>query len=298
MTRRRFGALRKLPSGRWQARYTAPDGHVRTAADTFPNKTDATRWLSSVETDLARGLWIDPHRAGVKLAAYATGWLEQRTVKGRPLAPRTVDTYRHSLEAWIVPALGALPLAKLTPDVVRTWHADVSRQTGPTAARQAYALLRAILTTAVDDGALPRNPCRIKGAGQASAPERPLLDVEAVDALAAGMPEHLRALALLTMWAGLRIGEVLALRRGDLDTDAGTVRIERQQVEVSRADGRPGRLPVETEPKVASRRTVYLPRQALSALNAHLDRIGPGLPAARLFTRPDGSPLRYVSVAM
>ncbi len=296
MSRRRFGALRKLPSGRWQARYTAADGHMRTAADTFPTKTDATRWLSSVETDLARGLWTDPHRARVRLGAYATGWLEQRTVKGRPLAQRTIDTYRHSLEAWILPTLGEMPLVKLTPELIRTWHADVSRRTGPTATRQAYALLRAVLTTAVDDGALPRQPCRIKGAGQASAPERPLLDVEAVETLAGEMPEHLQALVLLAMWAGLRIGEVLALRRGDLDTGAGTVRIERQQVEVSRPEGSSGRMPVETEPKVESRRTVHLPRQALSALAEHIDQLGPGLPTARLFPRPDGSPLRYAQV--
>lgn len=295
-TRQRFGAVRKLPSGRWQARYTASDGRKRTAPDTFPNKTDAQRWLSSVETDMSRGMWLDPQRAEVRLSSYATGWLSQRTAKGRPLAPRTIDTYWHSLDAWILPTLGSLPLAKLTPDMVRTWHAEVSRQTGPTACRQAYALLRAILTTAVDDGALPRNPCRVKGAGQACSPERPLLDVEAVEALAGEMPEHLRALTLLAMWAGLRIGELLALRRGDLDVGAGTVRIERQQVEVSRSDGGPGKLPVETEPKVGSRRTVHLPRQVLFALSEHLDRIGPGLPTGRLFTRPDGSPLRYAHV--
>jgi len=86
------------------------------------------------------------------------------------------------------------------------------------------------------------------------------------------------------------------LRRGDLDVGAGTVRIERQQVEVSRSDGVRGKLPVETEPKVGSRRTVHLPRQVLSALSEHLDRIGPGLPTGRLFTRPDGSPLRYAHV--
>lgn len=57
--RRRFGNVRKLPSGRFQASYVGPDGQRRTAPDTFRRKTDADRWLAGVETDLHRGGWVD-----------------------------------------------------------------------------------------------------------------------------------------------------------------------------------------------------------------------------------------------
>lgn len=43
--RRRFGAIRQLPSGQWQARYRGPDGLMRPADTTFPTKTDAEVWL-------------------------------------------------------------------------------------------------------------------------------------------------------------------------------------------------------------------------------------------------------------
>ena len=49
---------------------------------------------------------------------------------------------------------------------------------------KAYRLLKAIFNTAVDDGLLRRNPCRIKGAGQEESPERPVLTVPQVYALA------------------------------------------------------------------------------------------------------------------
>ena len=75
-------------------------------------------------------------------------------MRGRPLAPWTSDTYRHSLNAWILPTLGALPLNKITPAHVRRWHAHASSQTGVTPVRQAYAVLRAVLNTAVADEAL------------------------------------------------------------------------------------------------------------------------------------------------
>src|SRR4051812_44400357 len=157
--RRRFGSLRRLPSGRWQVRYLGPDGRTRVAPTTFSTKTEAARCLVAVEVDMARGTWLDPVCGEVRLRDYAAAWIAQRTVRGRALADRTLDTYRHSLRAWIAPALGDVPVGRITPAVVRTWHAQVSASTGPTATRQAYALLRAILSTAVEDGALPRNPC-------------------------------------------------------------------------------------------------------------------------------------------
>jgi integrase len=287
--RRSYGSVRKLPSGRYQATFIGPDGMRRPAPQTFVAKADATRWLSKTETEVSSGTWVDPSAAQVTLAAYAEAWLAQRTVKGRPLAARTVQTYRHSLDAWILPSLGQQRLSAITSALVRTWHSDTLGRTGPTATRQAYALLRSILNTAVADEAIARNPCRITGAGQPSSPERPLLDLDTVQALIHAMPAHLQTLTTTIFWAHLRIGEAMALQRRDVDLAHGTLRVERQHVEIR------GRGPVETAPKVASRRTVHLPTQAVALLADHL-HAHPGLPTAYLFTRRDGSQLRALHV--
>jgi integrase len=222
----------------------------------------------------------------VTLATYTQGWLSSRRVKGRhPLALRTLETYRGSLDRWILPRLGRLELGQITPAVVRRWHAEVSSATRPTATPQAYATLRAVLNTAIEDESLLRNPCRIRGAGRPNTPERPLLDREQVEALAEAMPGHLRALVLVAFWAHLRLGEVLALRRGDVDTEAGTVRVEHQVVEVDAG-------PVETAPKAASARMVHLAAPGLEVVREHLVSRGPMLRTARLFVRPDGTKLR------
>lgn len=55
MARRSYGTVRKLPSGRWQARYRDGDGARYSAPTTFKTKTEAQRWLSATETDMARG---------------------------------------------------------------------------------------------------------------------------------------------------------------------------------------------------------------------------------------------------
>ena len=56
MGRRRFGKLRKLPSGRYQASFVGPSGQRQTAPNTFRTKTDADRWLVNVESDISRGV--------------------------------------------------------------------------------------------------------------------------------------------------------------------------------------------------------------------------------------------------
>ena len=64
--RESWGSLRKLPSGRWQARYPAPDGEMYTARTeddkplTFLTKTDARAWLAGVHTTIARQQWEPP----------------------------------------------------------------------------------------------------------------------------------------------------------------------------------------------------------------------------------------------
>jgi integrase len=234
---------------------------------------------------MGRGVWLDPHRSGVTLQDYSQAWLAERTVRGRPLAVRTRETYRHSLDRWVLPTLGGLPLDRITPAAVRSWHAQISAATGPTATRQAYAVLRAILATAVADDALARNPCRIAGAGQARSEERPLLDLDQVERLADAMPVHLRGLVDLAFWGHLRLGELLALRLDDVSVDAGTVTVRRQIVETDAG-------PQEGAPKAGSQRTVHLPPQGVDALAEHLRLRGPALPTARLFVRQDGTALR------
>jgi integrase len=253
---------------------------------TFTTKTAALKHLAGIEADLARGAWVDPSRKEPTLTEYADAWLLQRRVHGQPLAPRTVDTYRHSLDAWVKPDLGELNLSDITSPIVRRWHAKVSQATGPTATRQAYAVLKAVMNTAMQDEVLTRNPCNIIGAGQARSSERPLLGLDEVITLAAEMPEHLRVLAILAFWAHARLGELLGLRRSDVDLEAGTIRIERQLIEVA------GHGPRETACKYESHRTVHLAEPALVALRQHLATRKGALPSAPLFLRPDMTRLR------
>lgn len=90
MGRRQFGAIRRLPSGKWQARFPAPGGQLVPAPERFSTKAEAGRYLAEVEVRMARGDWTHPAASRVRLDDYASAWLAGRRVRGRPLAPRTV----------------------------------------------------------------------------------------------------------------------------------------------------------------------------------------------------------------
>ena len=278
MSRRSFGMVRRLPSGRWQANYHQPRlGKRVNAPMTFKAKSDATAWLASEETALRSGRpAVDPRQARERFTEYAERWLKER-----PLRDRTREVYASILRVDVLPDFGNSRLDGITPDAVRRWHHRLVRSK-PTMAPKAYRLLRTILTTAVDDGVLSENPCRLRGAASERAPERRIPSVGEIQQLADSIEPRFRAAVLLAAYAGLRKGECFGLARRHVDLDAArpTVRVERTRSEVS------GRGLVFQPPKTdAGSRVVVLPNRLRVELEAHLQN----------FVGPDGDSLLFAT---
>ncbi|MCA0143969.1 tyrosine-type recombinase/integrase [Blastococcus sp. LR1] len=289
MGRRAWGTVRRLPSGRYQARYPDVSGKQVSAPHTFATKADGNRWLAKVQTELDSGRWIDPKAGKETLQVYAERWVETRLVRGRPLAPRTAELYRAQLRNHIVPALGSTPLRQLDASTVRAWYGKLSGLDGPgqVTAAKCYRLLRAICTTAVDDNLIARNPCSIRGAGQERSSERPMFTVTQVQALVDAVEDRWRALILLAAWTGLRIGELSALRRVHLDLTAGTVSVRSSVVDVigqERSYGPPK--------SAAGRRTVAIPPHIIDNLEHHLATYAQPGAQGLVFIGPKGGPIR------
>jgi integrase len=314
---------------------------MRSHPQTFDRKGDAERALSLIEAQIISGEWTDPQRGKARLGDYARDWITQRP----GLRVRTVDFYRWLLARHIEPYLGDVPIGKLSTQAVREWRSRLlAHGVSPTMTAKAYRLLRAVLMTAVEeDKILPRNPCRIRGAGSETAPERPVLTVAQVFELAelvgsrpvgnvrllAGGGYRLRfqrhgqmhtapgvylsrsdaeralwamtldgradcnhdrryrALVLLATFASLRWGEVIALRRCDIDLDAGTVRVRAAYAERSN-----GEIILGPPKSKASRRIVGIPRVILPELRHHLAVFANADPGALAFPGAKGGPLR------
>lgn len=279
MTRRHFGSVRRRPSGRWQALYWQDD-RVQSAG-TFATKADAQAFLSAMETDLRRGKWIDPRGGQETLYNFANQWLQQRT----DLAERTVELYRHVLDKHILPALGTSTLAGLSPTKIRAWHSSIAKD-HPAMASKAYRLLSSIMRTAVADGIISTSPCKVQGAGIEHAAERPTASVNEVDSLSKSMPEHLRIVVQLATWCQLRRGEILGLRRMDVDLKRGETHLIQ-----SRTFGMDGKPIVKLPKTAAGRRTISVPRPVMKSLIQHLKMFTSPEPEALVVSGRGGSAL-------
>lgn len=218
----------------------------------------------------ARILPHDP-AAFLTVNSWSATWL--RRVAGKGLAPATVDGYRHAIGR-VLPHIGDRPLDSLeVGDMVDLWQDLGERYSRRTVAatRQALGLC---LTAAVVDRKLDRNVARLselpRRALDADSDEgavRWLDDAKLamlVDELTEGsLASHRLALPLLVIaHTGIRRGECLGIRCGDLDLDVERPRVHlRKQAKV--VDGRPVLGPLKS---AASQRTVHLDRHAADML--------------------------------
>ena len=171
---------------------------------------------------------------------------------------------------------------------MREWHATLlSAGVSQTTTAKSYRLLRAVLMTAAEDRIIPRNPCRIRGGGDEKPLERPVLTIAQVLDLADRMAaRRFRVLILLAIFASLRWGEAIALRRCDLDLVARTVSIRRQYVETN------GTLMIAPPKSRAGVRTVAFPATLVPELRKHLDAYAGPDSTALVFTGQRGGVLR------
>jgi integrase len=283
-SRRRFGSVRKLPSGRWQARYFDAAGARFTAPDTFATKGDAQRWLSAAETDVARGDWHDPRLAETPFADWAQRWLE---IKAPQLAPSTENLYRYLLRKHVLPRFERAAVGEITPVAVQRWVADLhSTDLSPNTAAKAYRLLKGIFDGAVAANLVPRSPCTIKGASTERHPEMLIATPEQIAAIADAVGPRWEALVYTAAYSGLRWGELAGLRRVDVDLDAGTVSVTRKLGEVN------GRLADGAPKTAAGRRTVGAPTFVIRTLELHLALYREPGADGLVFPAAEGGPLR------
>lgn len=288
--RPRSGTVEKLPSGRYRVRFTGPDGNRHTGPITWQDKKSADLWLAaemkSIENDPENWESPEKRKTGRKAQAltfeeYSEQWLAGRKVRGRPLADRTRDHYRDLLDRHILPTFGDRALSSITPEHVDHWY-ERTLVERPTMRAHAYSLLRTILGTAVDRGLLKTaNPAKIRGAGNVERTHKPRpATLPQLEAIAAAMPERRRLMVVLAAWCALRFGELAELRRSDVDTKAGVIRVRRGvvRVKVTDDDGATRLVrKVKTPKSAAGVRDVAVPPHLLPMVRAHLlEHAAPG----------------------
>ena len=274
--KRGSGAVRWLPSGKWQAKVRV-DGAYYAAPDTFDTKQAATIWLKRQHDEIDAGTWSPPtkKKQPTTFGVFAEQWLA-----GRNLKPRTVEQYRTILDNHLLPAWGKRGLRSITVGQVDGWYRALDLP--PTSKAHTYGLLRTILNGAWRLDLIDANPCRIEGAGQVKRASRTTVPTAVqVQALADGMPSaKYRVMVLVAAWCGLRFGELTELRPIDIEVDDDGIPVV---IRVRRAVTRVGGKCVVGTPKSdAGIRDVVIPPHIRGDLAEYVQN-GRGGPQGLLF---------------
>ncbi len=278
--RRHFGSIRRLPSGRYQASYWH-DGVRHVADETFAAKADALSFLSNVETDLARGILVDPKAGRMTVNELAEEWLASNPGK----RAGTLERDRAILRLHVLPVLGRRSVGSVTKVDVQHLIGRWAGIQAPRTVRRQYDVVRAVFSYAVATDRIGRTPCRSINLPQAPTLSRPGLTPADISRLAAETSEAMRPMVWLGGVLGLRWGEVAGLQVRAIDFSRGELVVARQL-------GRDGTLgPPKSE---AGRRSMTVPAPLCALLSDHVARIG-GVSETLLFTTDSGSPLDYTN---
>lgn len=296
---------RPLPRGiiRYRDRYRVRVTYqgARILIGDYDTLTDAKAALAVAQADIARQVFVPPAQRRAQAAAereaarraqaqarqtaltvgqWAEQWLDALTTAGR--TPATLRSYRSTLGAHILPTLGDVALAGLSQDDVDGLLAACRTRGVRT---NAAVTLRAMLRAAVEAGAggLTVVPVRIRvpkaDSGQALDASR-IATPEQVRALCEAMPPRLALAPMLAAMMSLRLGEVLGLQRGDLDSlDGGAVTLRVVRQWNSKTIGGASYTP----PKAGSAGVLAVPDTLVPMISEHLAAYVAPEPDAPLF---------------
>lgn len=275
---------RVLPSGKevWRARVSLPGR--KEVSRQFDTKRKAEDWHSRQQVDLSDGSFAAPARGRITVSEWA-----DRMLHGSPhLKDKTLVGYETNLRLHILPAIGDLQIGQLDKSAVKTLVGGLTADgKGAGTVRNVKNTLSGLCEFAIDAGAIKTNPCKGVKTPKPPADEMQFLNASQVATLADSIDPRWRTLIVFAAYAGLRAGEISALRVGRLDLMRGKVNVVESASEVR------GKL-FNGQTKTYENRTVSLPPFLQNMLAEHIaDRASD--PAAFVFQSPEGGQIRHSS---
>lgn len=199
---------------------------------TFRTLTEAKAWRQDAAGALRRGVLRAPSPITVRAAADSliTGMRDGAILdrSGKPYKPSTVRGYEVSLTKHVLPHIGD---SRLTSVQRRDLQALVERWRrkglSPSSIANTLDPLRVIFRRAVRDDVVSVDPTDGLELPAVRGRRDRIESTEMAHTLLQALPEAERALWAVAMFAGLRRGELRALRWTSIEFEAGVIRVER-----------------------------------------------------------------------
>ena len=258
---------------RFMGMYLDPEGHKRSAGS-FSTRREAQRAAHREEQKVLAGSWHDTSLGDITFRDYVeTEWLPHKHLEASTRA-----AYLSYLNKHFYPFFGNRPLNRISPSLVQDWVAKASAEgLSPRSIHKYHVLLSSIFGRAVKDRVLVHNPCDHTELPKVIARKTRTLTPVEYGRLLAALPERHRLMVETLIEAGLRWGELVALKPRHIDFLRRTLTIEETIVEVSKKDSPTGqRYILKPYPKDNEPRTIGVRQTWLDAIAAHIDthRIG------------------------
>jgi integrase len=278
-------------SGRFEASvYSVRDD--RRIYKTFARESEAKSWRAEAKRALDRGAMRAP--SAKTLREVAVAWLEGvergeiRNRSGHPFKPSTIRGYRTSLNERILPLVGERKVNAITTadlqEIVDDWQVEGQ---APSTIRNSLKPLQAIYRRARTREGLAMNPTHDLELPSPSPAEVRIVAPETAIKMLSVLPIEDRAIWATAIYAGLRYGELRALRWAAIDFATKTIRVRESW------DPKEGSIAPKTR---TSARTTPMPEAARAVL-AELRSRRPAAPDRALaYSADDGSPFHAASI--
>lgn len=246
-----MASIQKRPDGKWRARYRDEAGKEH--ARHFTRKLDAQRWLDEVTASVVTGLYVDPRAGRITFAQYVATW-EPRQVWETSTRTSFTQTMR-------AVSFASMPLGKIRRSHVEAWVKAEAAKYAPTTVQTHYVHVRQVFRAAVADKVIAVDPSEgvtLPRRRRAEAAMR-LPTPDQVRAILDASDDETHVMVALCAFAGLRLGEVVAVKSTDVDFPRRQLHVQRQR---QRDEVR--------LPKYGSERVVALPDELVALLVAHV----------------------------
>lgn len=218
-----MGSIRKRSDGRWEARYTTPDGKQKSIyAKTQKAVTEALR---AILRDIDTGEWLEPSK--LSMAEWLTIWLRDHQSH---TTGDTVRTYEAVVRKHMIPLFGEVKLADFSAIHARRMVTNMAKSDlSSNTVRYALVVLDVALNAAVADGLIRSNPAQTVKPPKVVEHKFTIIDRDRYrDFAEAVQATKCPDILMFMLMTGVRINEARALRWADVDLDAGIVNVNYQ----------------------------------------------------------------------
>ena len=269
---------RKDGTSRYVVRFTDPHGY-RTEKAAGSTKKSAELLKVSIEKQLAAGTYGQKAPEDPIFMEFCEDFLK---AKKSQVKPSSHEDYKQVVENHLKPFFKKKRLSAITPILVQDFLSHLEeKDISPATRRKIYRYLKVIVHHAQSLEMINKDPTMSIRSPRVERKEMACLTADEVSKLLEAADDQIMPLLAVACFAGLRQGEILGLKWGDVDFVHGNIRVVRTY----------GQDFGFSEPKSsASRRAVPIPRFLVSILKRLYESKGYPGPDKLVFPNSAGKP--------